>query len=116
MQGTTSLPGATPARQAEPRGAGEPRLEPLYNVVLIDDDDHTYQYVIAMLCTLFRLGFEMAYLMARAVDTEGRVVVLTADRDTAERKRDEIKSFGPDPLLAHSLGSMHAVVEPLPGG
>jgi ATP-dependent Clp protease adaptor protein ClpS len=57
----------------------------------------------------------MAYMMARAVDTEGRVVVFTTDRDTACLKRDQIRSFGPDPLLAHSNGSMHAVVEPLPG-
>lgn len=116
MQGSTATPSEAPAREQRARGEQEPRFEPLYNVVLIDDDDHTYQYVIAMLCTLFRVGFEMAYMMARVVDTEGRVVVCSTDRETAERKRDEIKGFGPDPLLAHSTGSMHAVVEPLPGG
>jgi ATP-dependent Clp protease adaptor protein ClpS len=90
-----------------------PALQPLYNVVLIDDDEHTYHYVIAMLCRIVGVDFEMAYLMARAVDCDGRVIVLTTDRDTARNKRDAIKSFGPDPLIAHSTGSMHAVIEPL---
>ena len=90
-----------------------PALQPLYNVVLIDDDEHTYHYVIAMLCRIVGVDFEMAYLMARAVDCDGRVVVLTTDRDTARGKRDAIKRFGPDPLIAHSTGSMHAVIEPL---
>lgn len=92
-----------------------PRFAPLYNVVLIDDDEHTYQYVISMLCTIFEVGFEMAFMMARAVDTEGRVVVHTTDLETAKSERDQIRSFGPDPLLPGSRGSMHAVIEPLPG-
>jgi ATP-dependent Clp protease adaptor protein ClpS len=105
-----------PVRRQEPAGTSVPRFEPLYNVVLIDDNDHTYNYVIEMLCALFGVGFEMAYMMARAVDTEGRVVVYTTDRDTACVKRDQICRFGPDPLLPYSTGSMHAVVEPLPAG
>ena len=106
----------TPARRPEGADEASPQFEPLYNVVLIDDDDHTYQYVISMLCTLFRMGFEMAYMMACAVDSEGRVVVHTADRDEAASKRDQIRSFGPDPLLLRSTRSMHAVIEPLTGG
>jgi len=105
----------TPVRRQEPASTAVPQFEPLYNVVLIDDNDHTYNYVIEMLCTLFGVGFEMAYMMARAVDTEGRVVVYTTDHETACAKRDQIRSFGADPLLPHSTGSMHAVVEPLPG-
>jgi ATP-dependent Clp protease adaptor protein ClpS len=68
-----------------------------------------------MLCTLFRMGFEMAYMMARAVDTDGRVIVHTTDHDAACLERDRIRSFGPDPLLPGSTSSMHAVIEPLPG-
>lgn len=109
---THTLP--VPAREDQ-AGAVGPEFEMLYNVVLIDDDEHTYQYVITMLCTLFEAGVEMAYLMARAVDTDGRVIVCTAGRDLARRKRDAIKRFGPDPLLPHSTGSMHAVVEPVQG-
>lgn len=106
-----SAPAATPTEA----GLELPVFQPMYNVVLIDDDDHTYHYVVAMLCRVVGVDFEMAFLMARAVDTDGRVIVMTADQETARRKRDEIKGFGPDPMLEHSTGSMHAVVEPLFG-
>jgi len=102
-----------PARRGE--AASVPAFEPMYNVVLLDDDQHTYHYVITMLCNLFSVGFEMAFMMARAVDTDGRVIVHTAGRDAAADKRDQIKSYGPDPLLETSTGSMHAVIEPLQG-
>jgi len=104
-----------PAPTRHDERAGELEFESLYNVVLIDDDEHTYQYVVTMLCTLFTVGFEMAFMMARAVDTDGRVIVYTSDREHAQMKRDEIKSFGADPLLPNSAGSMHAVIEPLAG-
>jgi ATP-dependent Clp protease adaptor protein ClpS len=115
--GPVESPTRAPAPRTLPGGEREvvPRFEPLYNVVLIDDDEHTYQYVITMLCTILDVGFEMAYLMACAVDQEGRVVVHTADLDTARLERDQIRSFGPDPLLPNSRGSMHAVIEPVPG-
>ncbi len=111
MTRTETLP--APVREDESTVQAGPKFESMYNVVLIDDDDHTYQYVVAMLCTLFGVGFEMAYMMACAVDADGRVIVHSTDRDTARRKRDEIKSFGPDPLMPNSIGSMHAIVEPL---
>jgi ATP-dependent Clp protease adaptor protein ClpS len=112
----TGVPATVPSRQSEGAAQGVLQLAPLYNVVLLDDDDHTYHYVVHMLCTLFTVGFEMAYLMACAVDKDGRVIVCTTDRETARLKRDHILRFGPDPLLPHSTGSMGAVIEPVPAG
>jgi ATP-dependent Clp protease adaptor protein ClpS len=51
--------------------------------------------------------------MAREVDATGRVIVETTQRERAELKLDEIKSYGPDPLIPASKGSMHAVIEPV---
>lgn len=92
-----------------------PKQEPLYNVVLIDDDEHTYEYVVRMLCTIFGHGVEDAFQMACEVDAQGRVIVDTTHRERAELKRDQIRSFGADPLLRGSRRSMHAVVEPTTG-
>ena len=116
MSAKHSSPAATkapaPARQKKPVARPVPQPAPLYNVVLIDDDEHTYEYVVGMLCQLFGHSVETAFLMAREVDTTGRVVVDTTHRERAELKRDQIKSFGPDPLIERSSGSMHAVIEP----
>jgi ATP-dependent Clp protease adaptor protein ClpS len=81
--------------------------------VLLDDDEHTYDYVIRMLCSLFHHTVHEAFAMAREVDTTGRVVVSTTHRERAELKREQIETFGPDPLIAYSRGSMRAVIEPI---
>ncbi len=88
---------------------------PPYNVVLLDDDDHSYEYVILMLKRIFGHPLEKGYEMAREVDDSGRVVVATTNLEQAELKRDQIQAFGPDPLIPRCKGSMSANVEPASG-
>src|SRR5215469_8017732 len=87
-------------------------LTPLYRVVLLDDDDHTYDYVIEMLQKIFIFPLEQAYRHAEEVDTCGRTVLITCELPEAEFARDQIRSYGPDWRLARSKTSMAAVVEP----
>ncbi|MHC4989546.1 MAG: ATP-dependent Clp protease adaptor ClpS [Planctomycetota bacterium] len=89
-----------------------PRRQPPYHVVLVDDDVHTYDYVIRMLRRLFGHPEERGYQLAQEVDTNGRAIVLTTTLEHAELKRDQILAFGADPLLERSNGSMRAVLEP----
>jgi ATP-dependent Clp protease adaptor protein ClpS len=90
-----------------------PRKAPLWHVVLLDDDDHTYDYVIEMLMELFHHSVETAYKMACEVDGSGRVIVDTTVRERAELKRDQIHAYGADWRLERSRGSMTAVIEPV---
>jgi ATP-dependent Clp protease adaptor protein ClpS len=100
----------TVVRPAETRDRKTEGLPP-YNVVLLDDDDHSYEYVILMLKKVFGHSVNKAYEMAVEVDTAGRVVVLTTHLEEAELKRDQIQAFGPDPLIPRCKGSMAATVE-----
>lgn len=85
---------------------------PPYNVILLNDDDHSYDYVVLMLNTIFGHPIEKGLKMALEVDQTGRVVVATTNLELAELKRDQIHDFGPDPLIPRCKGSMSAVVEP----
>ena len=85
--------------------------QPPYNVILINDDDHTYEYVIRMLGELFGHQPEKAFLMADEVHRNGRVIVLTTTKEHAELKVDQIHAYGPDPLLPRCEGSMTAEME-----
>jgi len=89
-----------------------PTPEPLVHVVLLDDDEHTYDYVVRMIVTLFAYSVREAFAMAREVDTTGRVVVATTHRERAELKCEQIAGFGPDPLIDYSRGPMRACIEP----
>ena len=85
---------------------------PQYHVVLLDDDDHTYEYVIEMLTALFRHSRAKAFRMAVMVDMAGRVIVDTTTKERAELKQDQIHAYGPDWRIDHCRGSMSAVIEP----
>lgn len=103
-----------PLPATKPRPATRPKRQPRYHVILWNDDDHTYQYVIRMLKQLFGHPPETGFKLAREVDRRGRVIVLTTTREHAELKRDQIRAFGADRLLARSKGSMSATIEAEP--
>ena len=84
-------------------------------VVLINDDDHSYEYVIRMLKQLFGYPEPKGFLLAAEVDTTGRAIVYTTTREHAELKQDQIHAFGPDAGIPRCQGSMTAVIEPAPG-
>ena len=87
-------------------------LEPLYHVILLNDDDHTYDYVVEMLQKIFRFSEAKAFRHAVEVDTRGTTILLSCGLEEAERKRDRIHAYGPDWRLPRSVGSMAALVEP----
>lgn len=91
-------------------------LVPVYHCVLLDDDEHSYDYVIEMLQKLFLRSHSEAYRHAVEVDTMGRTIVMTAELPVASFARDQIHSFGADWRIPKSKGSMSAILEPASGG
>ena len=87
------------------------RRQPPYNVILLNDDDHTYEYVIEMLKELFAHPVETGYQLAKMVDTKGRAIVCTTSLERAELKRDQIHAYGPDPRIPRCKGAMTAEIE-----
>ena len=90
----------------------KPKKQPRYNVILWDDSEHTFDYVISMMQQLFGHTFERAWQLAKEVDASGRAICLTTTREHAELKRDQIHSFGKDPLASKCSGSMSCSIEP----
>ncbi|HEX3728097.1 MAG TPA: ATP-dependent Clp protease adaptor ClpS [Pirellulales bacterium] len=96
------------------RSKKKPKRQPRYNVILWDDQEHTPEYVVAMMQQLFGHPMERGYLIAEEVDSRGRAIVLTTTKEHAELKRDQIHAFGRDPRSSTCQGSMSASIEPLP--
>jgi ATP-dependent Clp protease adaptor protein ClpS len=108
MSDTITLPGRPEVDREE-----RVRRQPPYHVILHNDDDHTFEYVIVMLHQLFGHPPERGFQMAQEVHTKGRVIVLTTTKEHAELKRDQIHAFGPDPFSSKECaGSMSASIEP----
>jgi ATP-dependent Clp protease adaptor protein ClpS len=121
MPASPTTPEPPPVEQAPvpapkvPRAKHKQKPLPPFNVVLLDDDDHSYQYVIEMLGELFAHPPERAFKMAEEVDSTGRVIVLSTHKEKAELKRDQILAYGKDPIMAVCKGSMSAIIEPANG-
>ena len=111
MENTAVAPVATPSTSTKRKS--EEQQERLFHVVLLDDDEHTYDYVIEMLQKLFVFSTEVAFQHAVEVDTTGRTIVITCERPQAEFARDQIQAYGADPRMPNSKGSMSAVLVPV---
>jgi len=99
---------ATRVQPAPPKA----RTAPLWHVILLDDNDHSYDYVIEMLAKLFGHGLDTAYRMACEVDATGRVIVETTVFERAEFKQQQIHAYGADWRIPACKGSMSARLEP----
>ncbi len=99
---------ATPETEVQRQAAT--LQEPLYNLVLFDDDEHSYAYVIEMMVNLFGMtqqeGFDIAYL----VDHNGEAIVKTCGFEEALIGKEKIQGYGPDSRSEGSKGSMRAEV------
>lgn len=100
--------------EVAPRAA-KPSQPWLWNVVLLDDQDHTYDYVIRMMQDLFGHSKDKAHQIAQMVDKQGRAVCATTHKEHAELKREQVHAFGRDPHIPDCKGAMSAIIEPAEG-
>jgi ATP-dependent Clp protease adaptor protein ClpS len=109
----TTGPARPPTPVVFPREVEEPAHQTarLWRLVLIDDDDHSYEYVIEMLGAVFGYGREKSFALARIVDTQGRVTLMTGEKAACEAKQGQVHAYGADPRIPHCKGSMSAIVE-----
>jgi ATP-dependent Clp protease adaptor protein ClpS len=96
----------------ETENVTDQRREQLYHVIMLNDDEHTYEYVIEMLQKIFNFAYAQAMAHTMEADTTGSSILITCGLQEAEQKRDQIHAYGPDWRLPHSMGSVAALVEP----
>jgi len=96
---------------SQPETETDTALAPLSKVVLFDDDEHTYDYVVELLVDCCSLSRESAFRCAVEVDLSGRTTVFYGTREECRRRCDRILAYGADPRLPRSRGSMKAEVQ-----
>lgn len=82
-----------------------------YNLVLLNDDDHSVLYVVDLCSKLFGFSKEKGVQVAQEVHFNGRCIVFTGSLEVVELKQEQVHSFGSDPLVPHCKGSMTAEIE-----
>jgi ATP-dependent Clp protease adaptor protein ClpS len=93
-----------------------PKKQPPYAVVLFNDDDHSFEFVVETLMKVFGYPLERSYQLTLQVHEQGRGIVWSGTRELAELKRDQIRSSGPDFQTAKKIEyPLGVTIEPLPG-
>ena len=91
------------------------KKQPPYAVIVHNDDEHTFQYVIEVLMKLFGYPLEKAFVLTNQVHVAGKSVVWTGALEVAELKRDQIRGFGPDHFAVKKVEyPLGVTIEPLP--
>lgn len=88
------------------------KRQPPYNVILMNDDFHTVDYVVELCKKIFAFPVEKGLQVAKEVHEQGRVILWTGPLEVAELKRDQIHALGKDPQIKNCKGSMTAKLEP----
>lgn len=98
--------------QTEAGQDSKEKLEGLYHVIILNDEEHTFEYVIEMLQSVFAFPYATAVAHTLEAHTTGSSIVITCGLQEAEQKRDQIHAYGPDWRMPNSRGSVAALVEP----
>jgi len=97
------------------RTSTKPKQEPNYHVIIWNDEEHTYEYVIDLLTTVFKHSEHKALLITIEVDKVGRGIAWTCHKELAELKLEQVMGFGADPRMPkESNGSIRCTIEPAP--
>jgi len=100
----------TPRHKTE--AGTQTQRQPPYNVVILNYEEHTFDYVIELLIKLFAHPIPTAKELTWRIHTTGRAIVLTTHREKAELKRDQVLAYGPDPRMSISKGPLGCYIEP----
>lgn len=83
----------------------------LYDLVLLNDDTHSYVYVTEMLQRILGIREETAQALTRSIDETGRAVVFTGSLDEVNHKRLQVIDCGADTILENSRGPLNTLIE-----
>lgn len=109
-------PGVAVVEKQKQDSKSKPKRQPPYAVIVHNDEEHTWPYVIEVLQRVCGHNEQKAYLLTSQVHHSGRAIVWTGALEVAELKRDQIRGFGPDFYARATVRfPLGVTVEPLPG-
>lgn len=85
---------------------------PMWNVIILDSPDHSFEYVVALLVTVFKREYQESCDMTMKVHNEGRVIAITCPKERAELYKEQVMSFGPDRQIKHCKNAIGCTLEP----
>lgn len=106
-----TVPKQKPIRQEET----STRFLPPYAVIVLNDDYHTFEYVVECFTKVFGYSIQKAALLTKDIHEKGRGIVWSGSKEVAELKKEQIESMGPDFYAVRRVNwPLRVELEPLP--
>ncbi len=100
----------------KPKEATKTRRVPPYNVILLNDDDHSMEFVIEVLGKALGYSVERSYQLMMQAHNTGRTIVWMGPKEVAELKAEQIRTFHEKRDDGRNFGPLGCEIEPAPGG
>jgi ATP-dependent Clp protease adaptor protein ClpS len=91
------------------------RRLPPYNVILENDDYHSFPFVMEVLRKVLGCSEERAYQLTHQAHNSGRSIVWTGPKEVAELKAEQIRTFHEVGGDGSDFGPLGCTIEPAPG-
>ena len=89
------------------------RKIPPYHVILENDDDHSFEFVMDTLQKALGINEEKAFVFTHQAHDTGRAIVWTGTKEVAELKAEQIQTFH-EIKAGKKLGPLGVTIEPAP--
>jgi ATP-dependent Clp protease adaptor protein ClpS len=102
----------------KPKEAEETRTRriPPYNVVLDNDDHHSFEFVVNVLQQVLGCPVERALQLTLQAHETGRSIIWTGTKEVAELKAEQVRTFHEIRASDQAkLGPLSCSIEPAPG-
>ena len=83
------------------------KICPNWNVIFLNDDVHSFEFVIFVICTVFRKELEDAYRITKSIHETGQEIVTTCSKERAELYLEQVAGIKEGPK-----GAIGCVIEP----
>ena len=100
----------------KPKETTKTRRVPPYNVILLNDDHHSMEFVVGVLSKALGYTVERSFQLMMQAHNSGRAVVWTGPKEVAELKADQIRTFHEKRDDGRNFGPLGCEIEPAPGG
>jgi ATP-dependent Clp protease adaptor protein ClpS len=114
VSNASSAPEIGIATKPREREETKTRLLPPYNVILENDDYHSFEFVIEVLRKVMSCSEQRAFQLTEEAHTKGRAVIWSGPKEVAELKVEQV--CGCHEIRGSlKLGPLGCTLEPAPG-
>ena len=85
--------GTAPVVTPKTRQQRRTKRIPPYNVILLNDDDHSMEFVVMVLLKVFSYEIEKCVQLMLEAHTSGRAVIWSGSKEVAELKVEQVRTF-----------------------